>query len=117
MCVVSSNFCYALHPVVSLALYIEMEDRRENFRTEGDKNARRWLPNCTKQAFKARVDWLAFRVGINLRVCLELSLTIRSVTTKQIVYTVDIPGPRVDKETRNASIAQKRKKKQVRSLT
>lgn len=94
-----------------------MEDRRENFRTEGDKNARRWLPNCTKQAFKARVDWLAFRVGINLRVCLELSLTIRSVTTKQIVYTVDIPGPRVDKETRNASIAQKRKKKQVRSLT
>lgn len=26
------------------------------------------------------------------------------------MYTIDIPGPRVDKETRNASIAQKRKK-------
>lgn len=50
-----------------------MEDRRENFRTEGDNKARCWLPNCTKQAFKARIDWLAFRIGIRLRVCFELS--------------------------------------------
>lgn len=38
MCVVSSNFCYALHPVVSLALYIEMDGQCGHFRKGDDKN-------------------------------------------------------------------------------
>lgn len=61
------------------------------------------MPNSTKQAFEAGVDWLAFPMA-------NVAGEIRFAATKNCVYAIDIPGPRVDRQTRNASIAQKRKK-------